>query len=83
MSTGLNIYDICHLSVRDILRLDGNARNRKKTEKEYINQGLQAIQSLLAATPFALVRKMVSVDQWDRTNWQALRLRTINRKSVG
>jgi hypothetical protein len=83
MSTGLNIYDIRHLSVRDLLRLDGNARNRKKTEKEYINQGRQAIQNLLAATPVALVRKMVSVDQWDRTNWQALRLRTINRKSVG
>ena len=29
MSTGLNIYDIRHLSVSDILQLDGSARNRK------------------------------------------------------
>jgi len=85
MSTGLNIYDICHLNVRDILRLDGNARNRKnrKGSKEIHQPRTPGDPKPISWTPVALVRKMVSVDQCDRTNWQALRLWTINRKSVG
>jgi len=36
----------------------------EKKEKEYINQGRQAIQNRLAATPIVSARTKTSVDKW-------------------